>query len=267
MIRRHSFSIILSMAVFFSLGCLGFTPVAAADEPTVLITGSSRGIGFALTRVYAERGWHVIATCRTPSKATDLQTLAAEHENVTIEELDVTDDGEIASLAEKYNGRPIDILINNAGIPGDRTKQKLGNFDYAVFDQVMAVNVHGPLRMAQAFLDHVEASDQKKIITISSNGGSIAGTQRARGLTYFYKSSKAALHMIMRSLSLELKERGIVVGLVSPGFVHTDFAGGVYIQGMIEPEESAAAVTAVIDDYGMEKSGLLFSHEGEQMPW
>jgi len=166
MIKRISFPIILSIAMFFAEGCLGLSPVVAAEEPTVLITGSSRGIGLALTRVYAERGWHVIATCRTPSKATDLQSLAGEYENVTIEELDVTDDGEIVSLAEKYTGKPIDILINNAGIPGDRTKQKLGNFDFAVFDQVMAVNVYGPLKMAQAFLNHVEASDQKKIITI-----------------------------------------------------------------------------------------------------
>ena len=125
--------------------------VANADglaTPTVLITGSSRGIGYELARQYAERGWGVIATCRTPERATALQLLAQSHSNVVIERLDVTDFTEIDNVAEKYRDVPIDVLINNAGILGDNDKQKFGTFDYSAFDEVMAVNTKGPIRIS-----------------------------------------------------------------------------------------------------------------------
>lgn len=262
-------SVLIAATTVLSLaaGSMGMSPATAADQPTVLITGSSRGIGLELARVYAQRGWNVIATCRTPSKATDLQAIAAEYDNVVIEELDVTDDDEIASLAAKYDGQPIDVLLNNAGIPGDRSKQVFGTFDQDVFDQVMHVNVMGPLKMAVAFFDHVAASDQKKIINISSSQGSLASTNRSQGNSYFYKSSKSSLNMVTRIMALEMKDRGLIVGLVSPGWVHTDFGGGEYQPGMITPMESAASVAAVIDDYDMDKAGLLFSYKGEQTPW
>ena len=199
--------------------------IAQADEPTVLITGSNRGIGLELTRVYAERGWNVIATCRTPAKADDLNAIAAAHSNVAVEELDVTDDAEIAALAAKYDGQAIDVLLNNAGIPGDRKRQQYGAYDFELFDLVMDVNVKGPLRMAQAFYGHVAASEQKKIINISSTQGSIADTDGTKGNSYFYKSSKSALNMVMHMLANELRSNEIVVGLISPGFVDTNFGG------------------------------------------
>ena len=90
----------------------------AADTPTVLITGASRGIGLELARQYAERGWQVIATARTPTEATALMAIAKQHANVTVEALDVTDYAQIDALAAKYKGRPIDVLLNNAGISG-----------------------------------------------------------------------------------------------------------------------------------------------------
>jgi NAD(P)-dependent dehydrogenase (short-subunit alcohol dehydrogenase family) len=265
--KFHSFLIAVTTILSLVAGAMVLSPAMAADEPTVLITGSSRGIGLELARVYAERGWNVIATCRTPSKADDLQAIAAQYDNVAIEELDVTDDEEIASLAAKYNGKPIDVLLNNAGIPGDRTRQVFGTFDQDVFDQVMHVNVMGPLKTAVAFMDNVAASDQKKIINISSSQGSLASTNRTRGNSYFYKSSKSSLNMVTRIMALEMKDQGIIVGLVSPGWVHTDFGGGDFQRGMITPVESATSVAAVIDDYDMDKAGLLFSYTGEQTPW
>ena len=155
MTKFHSFLIAVATTLSLVAGTMGILPAMAADEPTVLITGSSRGIGLELARVYAERGWNVIATCRTPSKADDLKAIAAQYDNVAIEELDVTDDEEIATLAAKYNGKPIDVLLNNAGIPGDRSRQVFGIFDQDVFDQVMHVNVMGPLKTAVAFMDSV----------------------------------------------------------------------------------------------------------------
>ncbi len=254
-----------SLAVL--LGAFASPLKAIAAEPTVLITGSNRGIGLQIATVYAERGWNVIATCRTPSKADDLNALAAAHDTVAVEELDVTDEAEIAALAEKYKDQPIDILLNNAAIPGDRNKQQFGAYDFGLYDFVIDVNVKGPMRIAQAFYVNVAASDQKKIINISSTQGSIADTDGQKGNSYFYKSSKTALNMVMHMLANELRPNGITVGLISPGFVDTNFGGLPSLPMMISPRASAEKVVAVIDDYGLEKSGILYSHEGEIVPW
>ncbi|MEZ5565387.1 MAG: SDR family oxidoreductase [Gammaproteobacteria bacterium] len=238
----------------------------AADSPTVLITGSSRGIGLELARQYAERGWHVIATARTPGKAKALQEIASRHPNVTLEALDVTNHAQIDALAKKYQGKPIDVLLNNAGISGADEMGSFGHLDYAVYNKVHAVNVIGPLKMAEAFLPNVAASQQKKIINITSTEGSI-GSVKTRGGSYFYRSSKAALNMAMRSLSLDLKRQGITVGLVSPGFVKDDFTKGIDLPIMITPQESAAAVIKVIDDYDLAKTGTFIRHTGAGAPW
>jgi len=127
------------------LGCLvTLLPQSAAlasapelTQPTVLITGSNRGIGFALARIYAERGWGVIASCRSPNKADDLRELQSQYPQVVIEQLDVTDLDGIDALAARYRDVPIDLLINNAGILGGNERQKFGAFDYAAFDEVI----------------------------------------------------------------------------------------------------------------------------------
>ncbi len=158
---------------------LMWAPVRAqdADAPTVLITGSNRGIGLEFARQYAVKGWNVIATTRNPDSADELNAIADAHSNLIVETLDVTDLSGIAALAEKYEGTGIDVLINNAGILGNVETQELGQFDYANFQQIMAVNTFGPLAVSQAFLDHVSASDQKKIVTLASGQGSSTLTQ------------------------------------------------------------------------------------------
>lgn len=250
--------------VMLLLGLLPTSAPFAAETPTVFITGASRGIGLELARQYAERGWHVVATARSPAEAAALTVLAKEHANVTIEVLDVTNFAQIDALASKYKERPIDVLLNNAGISGGEEAGKFGELNYAVYEKVHAVNVVGPLKMAEAFLASVAASEQKKIINITSTQGSIA---RSTGGGYFYRSSKAALNMVMRSLSIDLKPRGITVGLVSPGFVRTDFTKGIDLPMMITPEQSAAAVIKVIDGYDLAKTGTFMRHTGEEAAW
>jgi NAD(P)-dependent dehydrogenase (short-subunit alcohol dehydrogenase family) len=236
----------------------------AADAPTVLITGSNRGIGLELARQYAERGWNVIATCRTPEAADDLKAIRAEYPNLVIEQLDVTDHARIDALAEQYKDTPIDILLSNAGISGGHENAKFGEMNYDVYYKVHAVNVIGPTKMAEAFLPSVAQSDQKKIINITSGQGSI---EKTWGCCTFYRSSKSALNMIMRNLSLELKKKGITVGLISPGFVKTDFTPGLDLPMMITPEESATKVIAVIDDYDLAKTGTFLGKDGQTWPW
>ncbi|MCK6369860.1 MAG: SDR family oxidoreductase [Gammaproteobacteria bacterium] len=241
----------------------------APAKPTVLITGASRGIGLELARQYAERGWGVIATARNPQQSPGLVALAASRPNVVLEILDVTDPGAIEALARRYAGVPIDVLINNAGLLGDNDKQKFGSFDYAAFDAVMDTNAKGPTRMTEAFIDHVAASEQKKLMNISSLVGSISFTF---GGQTFYRASKASLNMIMRNLSKEMRRapvearRAVIFGLIDPGVVDTGFAKNVPIP-MITAAESAAGVIRVIDEFTLENSGNFIDYRGRKLPW
>jgi len=249
---------------------LAAASLPAAAAPTVLVTGANRGIGFELARQYAARGWTVIATAREPRGADALQALARGNGNLRVEKLDVTSDRSVQRLAKKYRGQPIDVLVNNAGILGDVPAQKLGSYDFEVFDEIMEVSVKGPLRVTQAFIDNVAARDQKKVVNISSAVGSIKLTFPGQ---VFYRSSKAALNMATRTLSREVKLPGpdprrkeIVFGLVNPGIVDTGFAKNVPVP-MIQAEESARYVIERIDGLTKENTGAFLDYKGSELPW
>jgi NAD(P)-dependent dehydrogenase (short-subunit alcohol dehydrogenase family) len=254
----------LSRTALLIIACLSMTFAWAEEDSTVLITGSNRGIGLEIARIYAERGWQVLATARKPDTADDLKAIRADHPNLEIVRLDVTDHERIDELAAEYAGRPIDILINNAGISGGHENAKFGEMNFDVYHQVHQVNVIGPMKMAEAFLPNIELSKQKKIINITSGQGSIAKTW---GCCTIYRSSKAALNMMMKNISIELKKKGVTVGLISPGFVKTGFTPGLDLPMMITPEESAAKVVAVIDDYDLEDTGTFLGKDGQTWPW
>lgn len=241
---------------------------ALASAETVLITGSNRGIGLGLAKAYAARGWQVIATARSPARADELNALAKEYGNLTIEELDVTDDAEIAALAAKYEGTAIDVLLNNAGVLGDIEKQNAQNIDYKEIKFIMDVNVYGPIKMTKAFLPHVGASKQKKILTMTSGLGSLAMTQRL-GRFYGYRMSKAAVNMAMRAMHADFKGDGYVIGLVAPGQVQTEllFASGFRGPGSITVDESVEGLLKVIDGMTAETVGLPINYNGEPIPW
>ena len=239
------------------------------DQPTVLITGSNRGLGLAFARHYAAEGWNVIATTRSPDRADDLAALAATNKQVIIEQLDVTDYARIAELAANYAGTPIDVLINNAGVYGDRAKQKWGSLDPAAFHEINAVNVLGPLKMVEAFADHVAASEQKKIVSITSGAGSVS-VDRVAGGGVFYGISKAALNMAMRKARAELEERGIIVASVAPGLVLTDMLRThrpSLAPRARTPAESVAGMAAVIASLDHTYDGQPLNYNGTVMPW
>ena len=233
----------------------------------MLITGSNRGIGFEFAKQYAGKGWKVIATARMPEKAGDLQQLAKAHQKLVIEQLDVADESSIAALAKKYRGKSIDVLINNAGILGDPNVQKMGQFDYKELDKVMAVNLLGPLRVSQAFLENVAASEQKKIICMSSGLGSMVISQLAPDL-YFYKISKAGMNIAMGSLAADLRKRDIIVLRLAPGMVNTRILEQSGMGGHgIEPHESVAGMIGVIEKVTPEMTNQVYIYNGKTLPF
>ena len=246
------------------------SPLPAPDvsKTTVLVTGANRGLGLEFTRQYLERGWRIIATCRNPGKAEVLNALAAETPDVVVEQLDVVDHQQIDALAAKYINIPIDVLINNAGIGGGSENQLFGRLNYDAYRTVLDVNAFGPIKIAEAFVDHVKASELKKIITVSSSQGSIASV--AMPMLYWYRSSKSALNMLMVNLALQLKRRGIIVGLVTPGATATDFIDARFrkaIPGIREPDVAAADMIRNIDRFTLENSGTFFNYDGGIVPW
>lgn len=263
---RMALSVALTIA-----GTAGTSLAAAADgtdrKPTVLITGSNRGIGLEFARQYADKGWRVIATARDPAKAEDLKALAARNPNVTLEALDVADNGQIDALAAKYKGQPIDVLLNNAGWLGEPEAQSFAKLDYDTFEEVLRINTYAPLRLSQAFVDNVAASGQKKIVSITSGLASIESTKRFGGL-YFYRVSKTGLNMAMRTLQAEVRSKGIKVGILAPGVVETRLLqqSGFSGPGTLSPEESAASVIRNIEALDDQDANFILN-TGETLPW
>ncbi|NKB44476.1 MAG: SDR family NAD(P)-dependent oxidoreductase [Alphaproteobacteria bacterium] len=243
----------------------------AADAATVLITGSNRGIGLELARQYADLGWNVIATSRTPDDDIDLQTLASKHGNLRIEALDVSDHDQIEALAAKLTDTPIDVLMNNAGIlGGEPDVQTIGNIDFQSMEQVYKTNAIGPMKMAEAFLEHVAASDQKKIAVITSGTASLTNVRPSPfyKALYLYRMSKTAINMGYRALSLEVAPQGISVGILAPGVVETRLLQQAGYGGMgMTTEDSVTGVIRNVENLGPETSGQYILHNGKTVPW
>lgn len=241
---------------------------AVGEGAQILVTGANRGLGFEFTKQYAARGVKVIATARSPERADELNALAADNPNIVVEQLDVTDHAEIDALAAKYADTPIDLLLNNAGIGGGIENQFFGKMDYETFDQVMAVNVKGPMKMCEAFSEHVQNSTLKKMVTVSSSQGSISQVQSP--LLYWYRCSKSAINMCMVNLSYYMLRKKVIIGLVTPGATATDFIPEQFrkaIKGIQTPEDATADMIRNIDRFSLVNTGTFFDYTGEIVPW
>lgn len=234
---------------------------------TVLVTGTNRGIGLEFVRQYAEAGWTVIGTARDPAKAAELRALAAKHRNVSIEKLDVADPASIAALAGRLKGRPIDVVINNAGTLGDVPKQTIGALDLAEFEKVMAANTFGALKLSEALKPNLLAGAQKKVFAMTSGLGSSELTAR-RGGFYAYRMSKAALNVGFRALAADWRAEGIMAGIIAPGMVETDLLRASNFPGKgISTQDSVAGMRKVIDAMTLESNGKALNYDGSVIPW
>jgi NAD(P)-dependent dehydrogenase (short-subunit alcohol dehydrogenase family) len=220
--------------------------------PTVLITGASRGIGREFANQFAADGWRVIATCRDPGQYDGEGEAHA---------LDVTDAASVAALGQAMAGEAIDLLINNAGMYGPRNLP-FDELDYGAWEQVLRTNLMGPMRVAAALAGPVMASQKKKMVFISSKVGSIS--DNSSGGSYIYRSSKTALNMAVKSLSLDLSGKGVITLLLHPGWVQTDMGGS---SAPIDAVTSVAGMRAVIDRADAADSGRFFNYDGNELPW
>ncbi len=230
------------------------------EAPTVLITGSNRGIGLEFARQYAEAGWNVIATCRDPASADELNALAAQHEQLVVERLDLLDHPGIDALAEQYAGQPIDILLNNAGLMrGPDRGQMVGTIDYAEFDRFYRINAAGPLKVSEAFYQHVKAGDAKIMAALTTGKGN-------RGIPFpgfsLYKTSKAALDSIQNEIAIRWKRQGIMAVTLLPGRVLTHGEPAGSDPNAVPVDKSVAGMREVLAGLTMEQSGRTLQWDG-----
>lgn len=219
---------------------------------TYLVTGASSGIGLELCQQLCQRGEQVIAACRTVSK--ELKSLDTQIEA----DVDIASEQAIAALTKRLQDVRIDVLVNNAGI---WRESSLANLNWDGIREQFEVNALGALRMTQAFLPNL--SNSAKVILITSRMGSI--TDNTSGGSYGYRMSKVALSMAGKSLSLDLKPRGISVGILHPGLVQTPMTD--FVASGITPEESVQGLLARIDGLNLNNTGTFWHANGEILPW
>ena len=228
---------------------------------TILITGSNRGIGLELTHQYAAQGWQVLACCRRPDQATALNRLGEQFPNITLHTLDVTQQDQVQKLATQLHDCPIDILFNNAGVYGP-DDAVFGNTDEARWLECLRVNVIAQMKMMEAFVTQVAASQHKLIAAMSSKMGSMA--DNGSGGSYIYRSSKAALNAVMKSAAIDLEPKGVKVAILHPGWVQTDMGGP---NAEITVAESVGRMREILDTMRPENSGSFFDIDGSIIPW
>ncbi len=235
---------------------------------TVFITGANRGIGLELVRQYIAAGEDVHACCRRPGGAAELKALEkANRDRLHVHALDVTKTEAIQRLAGALSEKPIDILINNAGVFGPKAdsekdlRQSLGHLDEEIVAKVMRVNAIAPMMVAQAFSDHVARSPTRKIVAISSAMGSIA---QGDGGHYAYRMSKTALNMAMVTLGKDLAPRGVHVLVLCPGWVKTEMGGA---QAPLTAEASVAGLRLRIDEAPRPGAPGFQLFDGTPLPW
>lgn len=223
--------------------------------PVAVVTGANRGLGFEMVRQLLQRDFTVHATYRTSPGL--LSTLSDER--LHLHRLDVRDGAAIAEMMEAIGG-PVDLLINNAGIADGRWSS-VEAIDFDTAAEVMDVNALAPIRVTQAALPRL-AERGGTVVMITSLMGSIADCMS--GKSYAYRASKTALNMLTTAMKSELRDRGISVMLVHPGWVETDMGGP---NAPIQAEESVAGIMARIEEQTMDMTGRFVDYTGQVLPW
>lgn len=225
----------------------------------IAITGAGRGIGFELVKQHVAAGDRVHALVRHPGTAVELAALAAKSGGkLSIHTMDVADNASVNAGAADTGGAPIDFLYNVAGIIGT-TAPELESTDWDAFDEALEIMLKGPLRVLQAFLPRLRSGS--KVINFSSQ---LAASTWPYGGYYAYGAAKAGMGRMMRSVAIDLKDRGIIIGIVHPGYVQTDMGGA---DADITPQDSASALRKLAIEWTLDHSGDFYKWNGEPHPW
>ncbi len=226
----------------------------------MLITGANRGIGFEFVKQYTDKGYRVIATCRNPNTAAELNAFAESHPGVTVERLDLVDLEGIDALAEKYAGQPIDVLVNNAALMrGPDKGQTFGTMDYEWFDQWFHTNARGPLKVTEAFWPNLVAADNGIVASLTTGQGRHGIP--VLGFAY-YKASKAAIDNLFLDVARKGKSDGVRVITVSPGRVAT--SGEAPSPRMVPIKDSIGGMIRVFDEFTLEQNGRAYRYNGTE---
>ena len=228
---------------------------------TILVTGANRGLGNEFVEQYLNEGNDVIATYRNENSSMDLIEMGNERSNLKLLQLDVSSNKSLNSFAENLGDSPIDIFINNAGVYGPRNSS-FGNVDEENWIPAIKVNAIAPLLLTQLIIKNIRAGADKKLIYITSKMGSIDDNKG--GGAYVYRSSKTALNAVVKSLSVDLENEGIVVALIHPGWVKTDMGGP---NALIERDTSVRGMTEVISNLDITSTGNFYNYDGSIIPW
>lgn len=226
-----------------------------------VITGASRGIGLEFARQLLARGDEVEASARNPQESAGLKELAQKHpRTLRLHRCDIGDENSVRSFVSALGSRGVDLLINNAGVGGER--QGLDSLDLSQVLKTIDINALGPLRVTKAMLPLLRGSKGRKVVHLSSGMGSIS--RNTEGGAYGYRMSKAALNMLSRSMALDLRSDGIISVVFNPGWVKTDMGGAGAPTAV---EDSVRGMLAVIDRLRPEQSGKFFNYTGEELPF
>lgn len=251
--------LILSVSIL-ALGSATSAWSADGAARTVLITGANRGIGLEFVKQYVAKGYRVIATCRTPGSADELNNIAAANDSVTVEKLDLVDFESIDALAGELAGQPIDILVNNAALMrGPDEGQTLGTIDYDAFDTFFRTNVKGPLKVTEAFWPHVMASEERMIASLTTSQGRQGIPVPGFG---FYKGSKAAIDNLYLDIGRMGRRDGVRVVTLIPGRVATH--GEKQTRGMVPIDQSISGMIKVLETHTLKQNGKSFWYNGAE---
>jgi NAD(P)-dependent dehydrogenase (short-subunit alcohol dehydrogenase family) len=228
----------------------------------VLVTGANRGLGLEFCRQYAKAGWAVLACCRNPELAIQLNELAIENSHVQVFKIDVLDRNSIDILADDLKDSDIDLVIANAGMYGDSKGHEFGNLEYTDWISTFETNVLGVVKVAEAFLPNLKNTHKPCIAVLSSQMGSIE--DNSSGGSILYRSSKAALNAAMKSLSIDLQNDNIGVLIFHPGWVKTDMGGP---HALIDAETSICGMMKQISEFKISNTGHFIKYDGTLLPW
>ncbi len=229
-------------------------------KQTVLITGANRGIGFALTEAYLNDGWNVIACCRNPRAANELTSLKNNSENLDVKALEVTDYAAVSELAHQLDTDNINLLINNAGYYGPKGFA-FGDTDVEEWRKVLEINTIAPMKIVEAFYRQLKKGEGI-VANMSSAMGSMG--ENESGGAYIYRSSKAALNAITKSISKDGEPDKVKAIALHPGWVQTDMGGP---NALITTEESAKGLKCLLDNFTSEHNGGFYDCKGRNLAW